>query len=83
MMPIPQGDGPGTLGGSRMDVVTEVKSRLARYPELSWTATENSVEAGPQSSSEFCIGLSSDCNEYTIHLDGRQQDFEPPEDAPN
>lgn len=66
-----------------MDLIDEIKSRLARYPELSYTATEKSVEVAPSSPTGFCVGLSIDAHEYTVYFDGWHEHFESTEEALN
>lgn len=64
-----------------MNLIDEIKSRLARYPELSYTATEKSIEVAPSLPTGFCVGLSIDSHEYTVSFDGWHGHFESAEEA--
>ena len=64
-----------------MDAIAEIKGQLARYPELSYCETESSIEVAPQSPDGFCVGLSVDESEYTVHFDGWHDHFDSRDDA--
>jgi hypothetical protein len=59
-----------------MDPIEELTRRLARHPELRFTATAASVEIEPPSSDGFSVGLFATAKEYVVHFDGWHEQFD-------
>ena len=59
-----------------MNPITEIKSRLEKYPELVVKEEERSITVKPNSTKGFEVWFSNDENEYTVGFDGWHQHFD-------
>ncbi len=64
-----------------MDVIAEIKNRLARFPELQVSETTNSIEVSPAVKNGFPVALFKEANGYVVHFSGWHERFEAPRDA--
>lgn len=66
-----------------MDVIDEVKARLAKYPDVRYSESADSIEVQPSDESGFAVGLRVREGGLTVYFDGWHEEFESEKDALN
>jgi hypothetical protein len=66
-----------------MDVIAEIKARLANCPETRLVETPTSMEVLPQDDAGFPVTLHVTDAGFTVHFAGWHEDFASPEEAVN
>jgi hypothetical protein len=66
-----------------MDVIAEMKARLAKYPGTRYVETPRSIEVLPQDDAGFPVSLQVTDAGFTVHFAGWHEDFASPEEALN
>ena len=66
-----------------MDPIAVLKEKLARHPELSYSATATSIVVDAPSVDGFKVSFQVFGNEYIVHFDGWHEHFNSPEKALN
>jgi len=64
-----------------MDPIQELKDRLAKHPELQFTATPTSITVLAPSPDGFSVSFYASPKEYVVHLDGWHEHFELADEA--
>jgi len=64
-----------------MDVIAEIKARLAKYPEARFAETPGSIEVLPRDDTGFPVTMNITAAGYTVHFSGWNEDFKSPEEA--
>lgn len=59
-----------------MNPITEIKSRLQKYPDLTTEVRDRYISVKPNSADGFEVWFSDDEQEYTVGYDGWHQHFE-------
>ena len=66
-----------------MDVIKEVKARLATYPGVEYKATVDSISVQPQDDDGFSVSLHVRRSEFTVSFDGWHESFRSADEALN
>ena len=66
-----------------MDVIKEVKARLAKYRSVAYNATKNSISVRPQDDDGFWVSLHVRGSEFTVSFDGWHETFRSANEALN
>lgn len=64
-----------------MNIITDIKERLQKYPDLSIAEDSHSISVTPQDG--FTVWATDNEGSYTIGLEGWHEEFEKMEDALN
>jgi len=66
-----------------MDIIAEIKARLAKYPGTRFAETPTSMEVLPQDAAGFPVTLYITDAGFTVSFAGWHEDFASPEEALN
>ena len=69
--------------GCAMDVIEEIKSRLAKYSAARYTTSSSSITTLPQDASGFQVGLCVRGQKFVVSFDGWHEEFADAEEALN
>jgi hypothetical protein len=59
-----------------MDPIQELTEKLAKHPELSFSATRTSVRVAPPSSVGFSVSFHASSRGYVVYFDGWHEHFD-------
>jgi hypothetical protein len=59
-----------------MDLIEELKKKLAKHPELTFTATQTSVDVAAPSGGGFSVSLRAASQDYIVYFDGWHEHFD-------
>jgi hypothetical protein len=62
--------------GRRMDPIQELKEKLAKHPELRFSATQTSVTVAAPSGAGFSVAFHASPHDYVVHFDGWHEHFD-------
>jgi hypothetical protein len=59
-----------------MDPILELKEKLAKHPELSFSATQTSLSVDAPSADGFSVSFYASSQDYVVHFDGWHEHFD-------
>jgi len=66
-----------------MTVIDEVKAKLAKYPDVQYSETSDSIEVHPVDDSGFAVGLRVSGERFTVWFEGWHEEFDSAREALN